>query len=129
MAATVATVGLAVLCAVALARVQFPSTVTIRFDDGGKVETLRGKVRSAEYACVARRKVLIFGDDAATKEKAYFLLGTDRANRRGRWFVVSKDGGRIPPGRYYARVKAKEVAGGVCQPDRSPVIAVNTGAL
>lgn len=128
MAATVVTVGLAVLCAVALARVQFASTVTIRFDDSGKVETLRGKVRSAERTCVVRRKVLIYGDDASTKEKAFFVLGTDRADRRGRWFVVSEEGGRIPPGRYYARVKAKEVPGGVCKPDRSPVIAVNTGS-
>lgn len=112
---------------VALARVAFTSEVTIRFDDTGEVERLRGKVRSAQPACVPRRRVLVYGDDASTAEEIYVLLGGDRTNARGRWYVERKDGGPIQPGRYYARVKRRDVPAGRCRGDRSRTIAVKGG--
>ena len=116
------------LVSAALGRVAFPSEVTIRFDDTGEVERLRGKVRSLQPACVPRRRVLVYGDDAATAEEVYVLLGGDRTNARGRWYVERKDGGPIQPGRYYARVKRRELATGRCRSDRSATITVKLGA-
>ena len=113
--------------AVALARVAFTSEVTIRFDDTGEVERLRGKVRSVQPACVPRRRVLVYGDDATTAVESYVLLGGDRTNARGRWYVERKDGGPIQPGRYYARVKRRELTIGRCRADRSRTIAVKSG--
>lgn len=106
------------------ARVAWESSVTIKWDDAGEVETLRGKVRSLQPLCKPRRKVLIYGDDSQTKEAAFFLLATDRTDRAGRWYASRENGAPIKAGRYFARVKAKEVAGGRCLADRSRTIEV-----
>lgn len=106
------------------ARVAWESSVTIKFDQSSEVETLRGKVRSPRPLCKPRRKVLIYGDDARTKETAFFLLAKDKTDRRGRWYAAREDGAPIKAGRYYARVTAKEVTGGRCLADRSRTIEV-----
>lgn len=124
IAAALALAALGAAATAAPARIAFDSKVTIRFVERDTVESLRGRVTSSLPACEPRRRVVIYGDDPATKEVEWSVRGDDKTDVNGRWFVTAEDGGPIPDGSYYAKVKRRDIAKGRCRPDRSKTIRV-----
>ena len=124
IAAALALAAIGAAGASAQARVTFESKVTIRFVQREMVDSLRGRVTSSVPACEPRRKVVIYGDDAATKEVVFTYRGYDTTDVNGRWFVTSKSGGPVSKGHYYAKAKRRDIAKGRCRADRSKTIKV-----
>ena len=87
------------------------SSVTARFDASGPGDSIAGKVKSAEEACVAGRKVKVLYRDSRHAPEA---IGGDKADGRGNYSVALD--GSASPGTYTATVKKTIVDGVKCLP-------------
>ena len=87
------------------------TTVTAGLDASASGDSIAGKVKSDEKACVKGRKVkVIYRDAPAAPEN----VGSDEADRKGRYSVELD--GFATPGTYTATVKKTTVDGTKCLP-------------
>jgi hypothetical protein len=93
-----------------------PSSVTIDtvFKGTGGFD---GEVSSPNANCVDDRKVVVFRKRPGDDRK----LGGDRTDDMGDWFVATQ----LRDGRYYARVKPKEIGNRTCRGARSATLALD----
>ena len=116
--ALLALVALTALPASATRVVRFSSKVTI----SERAPAFHGRVKSPNAACRRGRKVKLYRLQNGPAE----LIGTTRANRRGKWLIPTD---LLGSAAYYARVlKRRDGAAGtiyVCRGDRSRTVAVD----
>lgn len=99
----------------------YASTVTIRQDG----EVFKGAVQNARPRCQHGRQVTVF---KARKNRPNKVIGSDRTNRHGNWYVPTDP--RPDRGRYFARAAGR--ADGRyghnhrCAADRSVIISPNS---
>jgi hypothetical protein len=86
--------------------------VTAGLKAGPSGDAIAGTVKSEEKVCVKGRKVKVTYQDAPAPKQT---IGTDEADKKGKYSVPFANGGFAPPGTYTATAKKVKVDGVTCK--------------
>lgn len=87
----------------------YKSKVTIEFVPGKRVDAFGGEVKSSHDACIADRKVILYGQKKSQSKPV--KVGSDVSRDDGFWGVEHTPEARF----YFAKVKPADVPGGTCE--------------